>query len=455
MEQHFYIKWMRKEERIMRIAFLTLGCKVNSYETDKMKNKFIEAGDYIVSFEEEADIYLVNTCTVTNIADRKSRQMLHRAKKKNPQALIVATGCYVDSALAKDEQDESVDLFVPNDQKNAIVTLVKQAWQQNVADAVQSENGVSIEEKVWQISGEETGRVGGGESLMAQEEEHTRAYLTVQNGCNLYCSYCIIPYVRGPLTSKPIPQVVQELQQMAAKGIREVVLTGIHLSSYGVDDRKAGSFLELKGRPLLELLTAANAVEGIERIRLGSLEPRIITEEFVAHLAALPKVCPHFHLSLQSGCDETLRRMNRHYTSEQYLEGVHILRRYYENPAITTDIIVGFPGETEEEFAETLAFAETAAFAQIHVFKYSRRKGTVAEQLSETYRRQFIGQVTQVLLEEMTEIDGENYVIGYTSRYVRVAVPIGADGTFEKGAVVFVKLEKQGPHDVLLGHFAE
>mgnify|MGYP003007543374 FL=1 len=478
MEQHFYIKWMRKEERIMRIAFLTLGCKVNSYETDKMKNKFMEAGDYIVSFEEEADIYLVNTCTVTNIADRKSRQMLHRAKKKNPQALIVATGCYVDSALAKDEQDESVDLFVPNDQKNAIVTLVKQAWQQNVADTAQSENGVSIEEKVWQISGEETGRVGGGESLMAQEEEHTRAYLTVQNGCNLYCSYCIIPYVRGPLTSKPIPQVVQELQQMAAKGIREVVLTGIHLSSYGVDDRKAGSFLELKGRPLLELLTAANAVEGIERIRLGSLEPRIITEEFVAHLAALPKVCPHFHLSLQSGCDETLRRMNRHYTSEQYLEGVHILRRYYENPAITTDIIVGFPGETEEEFAETLAFAETAAFAQIHVFKYSRRKGTVAdkmpeqlseqekagrsdrllavtEQLSETYRRQFIGQVTQVLLEEMTEIDGENYVIGYTSRYVRVAVPIGADGTFEKGAVVFVKLEKQGPHDVLLGHFAE
>ena len=437
----------------MRIAFLTLGCKVNSYETDKMKNKFIEAGDYIVSFEEEADIYLVNTCTVTNIADRKSRQMLHRAKKKNPQALIVATGCYVDSALAKDEQDESVDLFVPNDQKNAIVTLVKQAWQQNVADAVQSENGVSIEEKVWQISGEETGRVGGGESLMAQEEEHTRAYLTVQNGCNLYCSYCIIPYVRGPLTSKPIPQVVQELKQMAAKGIREVVLTGIHLSSYGVDDRKASSFLELKGRPLLELLTAANAVDGIERIRLGSLEPRIITEEFVAHLAALPKVCPHFHLSLQSGCDETLRRMNRHYTSEQYLEGVHILRRYYENPAITTDIIVGFPGETEEEFAETLAFAETAAFAQIHVFKYSRRKGT--EQLSETYRRQFIGQVTQVLLEEMTEIDGENYVVGYTSRYVRVAVPIGADGMFEKGAVVFVKLEKQGPHDVLLGHFAE
>ena len=431
----------------MRIAFLTLGCKVNSYETDKMKNKFIEAGDYIVSFEEEADIYLVNTCTVTNIADRKSRQMLHRAKKKNPQALIVATGCYVDSALAKDEQDESVDLFVPNDQKNAIVTLVKQAWQQNVADAVQSENGVSIEEKVWQISGEETGRVGGGESLMAQEEEHTRAYLTVQNGCNLYCSYCIIPYVRGPLTSKPIPQVVQELKQMAAKGIREVVLTGIHLSSYGVDDRKASSFLELKGRPLLELLTAANAVDGIERIRLGSLEPRIITEEFVAHLAALPKVCPHFHLSLQSGCDETLRRMNRHYTSEQYLEGVHILRRYYENPAITTDIIVGFPGETEEEFDITEKYLEKVHFYEMHVFKYSKRAGTraavmpdqVPEQvkgrrsdvlleleasMSREYREHFIGSSVWVLFEDMAEVEGRKYIIGHTPQYVKAALAV-------------------------------
>ena len=429
----------------MRIAFLTLGCKVNSYETDKMKNKFIEAGDYIVSFEEEADIYLVNTCTVTNIADRKSRQMLHRAKKKNPQALIVATGCYVDSALAKDEQDESVDLFVPNDQKNAIVTLVKQAWQQNVADAVQSENGVPIEEKVWQISGEETGRVGGGESLMAQEEEHTRAYLTVQNGCNLYCSYCIIPYVRGPLTSKPIPQVVQELKQMAAKGIREVVLTGIHLSSYGVDDRKASSFLELKGRPLLELLTAANAVDGIERIRLGSLEPRIITEEFVAHLAALPKVCPHFHLSLQSGCDETLRRMNRHYTSEQYLEGVHILRRYYENPAITTDVIVGFPAETDADFETTRRFLEKVHFYEMHVFPYSRRAGTRADRMpdqvpepvkkersavllklekkmSGEYRSSFAGTEQEILLEEPVTINDEIYMTGYTKEYVKAAI---------------------------------
>ena len=345
MEQHFCIKWMRKEERIMRIAFLTLGCKVNSYETDKMKNKFIEAGDYIVSFEEEADIYLVNTCTVTNIADRKSRQMLHRAKKKNPQALIVATGCYVDSALAKDEQDESVDLFVPNDQKNAIVTLVKQAWQQNVADAVQSENGVSIEEKVWQISGEETGRVGGGESLMAQEEEHTRAYLTVQNGCNLYCSYCIIPYVRGPLTSKPIPQVVQELKQMAAKGIREVVLTGIHLSSYGVD------FPKEERESLLSLIQAVSRVEGISRIRLGSLEPRIITEEFLEGIVKTGKVCPHFHLSLQSGCNKTLKNMNRRYSAQEYAEKCELIRKFYPAPALTTDVIVGFPQETEEDFA--------------------------------------------------------------------------------------------------------
>ena len=429
----------------MRIAFLTLGCKVNSYVTDKMKNKFIEAGDYIVSFEEEADIYLVNTCTVTNIADRKSRQMLHRAKKKNPQALIVATGCYVDSALAKDEQDESVDLFVPNDQKNAIVTLVKQAWQQNVADAVQSENGVSIEEKVWQISGEETGRVGGGESLMAQEEEHTRAYLTVQNGCNLYCSYCIIPYVRGPLTSKPIPQVVQELKQMAAKGIREVVLTGIHLSSYGVDDRKASSFLELKGRPLLELLTAANAVDGIERIRLGSLEPRIITEEFAKELSEMPKVCPHFHLSLQSGCDATLKRMNRKYTSGEYYDRCQILRKYFDHPALTTDVIVGFPGETEEEFEASYAFVDRVDFYETHIFKYSKREGTKAavmdgqidekikgersarmialgERKKKAYEDSFIGKEVEVLFEERAQIEGKAVMTGHTKEYMKIAL---------------------------------
>ena len=446
-----------------KVALHNLGCKVNAYEVEAMQQLLENAGYETVPFEEGADVYVINTCTVTNIADRKSRQMLHKAKKMNPDAIVVATGCYAQADTEKLKEDTAVDLILGNNQKTQIVEALEEYEKEHAKQVQVIEINHTKEYEELSIS---------------STAEHVRAYIKVQDGCNQFCTYCIIPFARGRVRSRKIEEVLSEVETLAAKGYKEVVLTGIHLSSYGVDDRKASSFLELKGRPLLELLTAANAVEGIERIRLGSLEPRIITEEFVAHLAALPKVCPHFHLSLQSGCDETLRRMNRHYTSEQYLEGVHILRRYYENPAITTDIIVGFPGETEEEFAETLAFAETAAFAQIHVFKYSRRKGTVAdkmpeqlseqekagrsdrllavtEQLSETYRRQFIGQVTQVLLEEMTEIDGENYVIGYTSRYVRVAVPIGADGTFEKGAVVFVKLEKQGPHDVLLGHFAE
>ena len=446
-----------------KVALHNLGCKVNAYEVEAMQQLLENAGYETVPFEEGADVYVINTCTVTNIADRKSRQMLHKAKKMNPDAIVVATGCYAQADTEKLKEDTAVDLILGNNQKTQIVEALEEYEKEHAKQVQVIEINHTKEYEELSIS---------------STAEHVRAYIKVQDGCNQFCTYCIIPFARGRVRSRKIEEVLSEVETLAAKGYKEVVLTGIHLSSYGVDDRKASSFLELKGRPLLELLTAANAVEGIERIRLGSLEPRIITEEFVAHLAALPKVCPHFHLSLQSGCDETLRRMNRHYTSEQYLEGVHILRRYYENPAITTDIIVGFPGETEEEFAETLAFAETAAFAQIHVFKYSRRKGTVAdkmpeqlseqekagrsdrllavtEQLSETYRRQFIGQVTQVLLEEMTEIDGENYVIGYTSRYVRVAVPIGADGMFEKGAVVFVKLEKQGPHDVLLGHFAE
>ena len=431
-----------------KVALHNLGCKVNAYEVEAMQQLLENAGYETVPFEEGADVYVINTCTVTNIADRKSRQMLHKAKKMNPDAIVVATGCYAQADTEKLKEDTAVDLILGNNQKTQIVEALEEYEKEHAKQVQVIEINHTKEYEELSIS---------------STAEHVRAYIKVQDGCNQFCTYCIIPFARGRVRSRKIEEVLSEVETLAAKGYKEVVLTGIHLSSYGVDDRKASSFLELKGRPLLELLTAANAVEGIERIRLGSLEPRIITEEFVAHLAALPKVCPHFHLSLQSGCDETLRRMNRHYTSEQYLEGVHILRRYYENPAITTDIIVGFPGETEEEFAETLAFAETAAFAQIHVFKYSRRKGTVAdkmpeqlseqekagrsdrllavtEQLSETYRRQFIGQVTQVLLEEMTEIDGENYVIGYTSRYVRVAVPIGADGTFEKGAVVFVKL---------------
>jgi len=451
------IERIGKRGKLMKKAALhNLGCKVNAYETEAMQEMLEQAGYEIVPFKEGADVYIINTCTVTNIADRKSRQMLHRARKLNPDAVVVAAGCYVQAQEGK-EIDPCIDIVIGNNHKKDLPELLKQYEMEKSGHT--------------EYAMEDINRTKEYEELhLTKPGDHTRAYIKVQDGCNQFCTYCIIPYARGRVRSRQTKDVLEEVRDLAGNGYKEVVLTGIHLSSYGIDFDGQ--------RHLLDLIKEVHKVEGIERIRLGSLEPGIITEEFVAHLAALPKVCPHFHLSLQSGCDETLRRMNRHYTSEQYLEGVHILRRYYENPAITTDIIVGFPGETEEEFAETLAFAETAAFAQIHVFKYSRRKGTVAdkmpeqlseqekagrsdrllavtEQLSETYRRQFIGQVTQVLLEEMTEIDGENYVIGYTSRYVRVAVPIGADGMFEKGAVVFVKLEKQGPHDVLLGHFAE
>ena len=463
-EKHrtFLRKLMERNGIVMRIAFLTLGCKVNSYETDKMKQQFIQAGCTVVSFEEEADIYMVNTCTVTNIADRKSRQMLHRAKKKNPHALITATGCYVDSALARGEKDECVDLFIPNGKKDAIVTLVKEAWQEKIELAGNNfhQNGFPEEEE--------------GISEQARAESHTRAYVKVQNGCNLYCAYCIIPYVRGPLYSKPISAVVEEVEQLVAKGVKEVVITGIHLSSYGVDDKKASSFLELEGRPLLELLEAIERMEGVERMRLGSLEPRIITEEFVMRLANLSKICPHFHLSLQSGCDETLSRMNRHYTVEEYLNGVEILRKHYNRPAITTDIIVGFPGETTEEFSETCAYMEQVGFSQIHVFKYSRRKGTVADrmeghlteqvkgersdilleierQLEQKYQQQFIGDEETILIEEEVDIEGKACFVGYTMRYVRVAVPVEERMSVKCNDLIRVRIVKQGAHGVMFG----
>lgn len=407
----------------MKVAFLTLGCKVNSYETEKMKEQFKEKGHMIVAFEEQADVYIVNTCTVTNIADRKSRKMLHRARRQNKEALVVATGCYVDSARKKGETDESVDVFIGNEQKEQLVEMMEEMLK------------------------EETVRHGQEKSEAAREEEHTRAYLKVQNGCNQYCTYCIIPYVRGPLTSKPEKQVVAEVEQLARRGIQEVVLTGIHLSSYGVDFSQAKSFLELEGKPLLSLIEEVAQVPGIERIRLGSLEPRIITEEFVRNLCKQKKICPHFHLSLQSGCDETLRRMNRHYTGEEYLEKLRILRKYFEYPAITTDIIVGFPGETEEEFQMTCEFARKAAFAQIHVFKYSRRQGTMADamegqvpdriktqrserllqleqELERAYCVRFLGQEIRVLMEEITNIQGKEYLTGYNERYVRIGVPV-------------------------------
>lgn len=417
----------------MRVGFLTLGCKVNSYETEKMKMKFEEEGHTVVAFEEKADVYIINTCTVTNIADRKSRKMLHRAKRMNPSSLVVAAGCYVDSAEKKGERDSSIDLFISNAMKDNLV--------QEVQNAMQEKHIVLMDDDALQDEFEKANHM----SKEAMAQKHTRAYLKVQNGCNQYCTYCIIPYVRGPLTSKPQDEVVAEVEALSAQGIQEVVVTGIHLSSYGVDNTEYKSFLELEGKPLLSLLRAISKVEGIERIRLGSLEPRIITDGFLKELSEIPEICPHFHLSLQSGCDETLRRMNRHYSADEYYEGTVSIKKYFEHPAITTDIIVGFPQESDEEFNTTSAFARKVAFAQIHVFKYSRRQGTMADampgqiaeslksersekliaiekELEKEYQEYFIGREEEVLFEEITKIDDKDYIVGYNERYVRIAV---------------------------------
>lgn len=384
----------------MRVGFLTLGCKVNSYETEKMKIKFEEQGHTVVAFEEKADVYIVNTCTVTNIADRKSRKMLHRAKRRNPNSLVVAAGCYVDSSDKKGEKDSSVDLFVTNAMKEDLVAFVVEAMKErNIVPMQVMEEEFEKEHHM---------------TKEAMAQKHTRAYLKVQNGCNQYCTYCIIPYVRGPLSSKPVEDVVYEVEQLAKDGIQEVVLTGIHLSSYGVDLTECKNFLELEGRMLLKLIQNVANVDGIERIRLGSLEPRIITKNFLEELSQIPEVCPHFHLSLQSGCDQTLRRMNRHYSADEYEEGVKMIRVYFKHPAITTDIIVGFPQETEEEFEATCAFARRIAFAQIHVFKYSRRQGTMADamtgQVDETIKNQRSEKL--IGIEKELEKEYQKYFIG-------------------------------------------
>ncbi len=418
----------------MRVGFLTLGCKVNSYETEKMQKKFEEAGHLVTSFDEEADAYIINTCTVTNIADRKSRKMMRRARRNHPSAVVAAVGCYAEAAAERGALDEGIDLFVPNQKKEQIVEIVTESYIQK--------NSLYHGEAEETCPGQK-----GSRTKEALAQKHTRAYIKVQSGCNQYCTYCIIPYVRGPLASRPAEEVKAEVLALAAEGVKEIVVTGIHLSSYGVDLSDQKSFLELKGKPLIALLQTLAEIQGIERIRLGSLEPRIITREFAEALATIPAVCPHFHLSLQSGCDATLKRMNRHYTAEEYLEKLEILRKYFKKPALTTDLIVGFPQETESEFGQTCQFVQKAAFAQIHVFKYSRRKGTMADampgqlpekkkaersekliaeakQLENKYQEQFYGQLEHVLFEEVVCIGGKDYLTGYTERYIRVAVPV-------------------------------
>ena len=402
-----------------RAALHNLGCKVNAYETEAMQELLEQEGYEIVPFHEDADVYIINTCTVTNMADRKSRQMLHRAKKKNPDAVVVACGCYVQAK--QDEIDESIDIVVGNNRKKNIVEIL--------AEYEASKEKQTVQKEVIDINHTDEYE----ELHLTKTAEHTRAYIKVQDGCNQFCSYCIIPFARGRVRSRSYDSVIAEVKKLAEGGYKEVVLTGIHLSSYGVDT----------GENLLSLIQGVHEVSGIERIRLGSLEPRIITEEFVQAIVKLPKMCPHFHLSLQSGCDETLRRMNRRYTAEEYMDGCKLLRKYFDHPALTTDVIVGFPGETQEEFAASKAFVDQVDFYETHVFKYSRRQGTKAaameNQIPETektrrsnellelnkkkqkeYEERLIGTTQEVLMEEAVQIDGETWQVGHTKEYVKI-----------------------------------
>lgn len=422
-----------------KVAFLTLGCKVNTYETNAMETLFKNAGYELVAFSEEADIYIVNTCTVTNMADRKSRQMLHKAKKKNPNAIVVAAGCYVQAAGEAVKEDIAVDLIIGNNKKGNVVEVVEEYMSSNGIEVLNNFTPKIHMEKEYEKL--EINTAG----------EMTRAVIKIQDGCNQFCSYCIIPFARGRVRSREMEDVLQEVNRLVETGCQEVILTGIHLSSYGVDlkpwseESVKHDFITLEGRPLLELMEEISKIEGIKRIRLGSLEPRIITESFLSQLSKLEKVCPHFHLSLQSGCDETLTRMNRRYTTEEFRTNVGIIRKYYEQPAITTDIIVGFPGETEEELETTYHFLDEIHFSQMHVFKYSVRKGTKAEgmpnqvpehvktqrsekviQLEKNMRLDYLESMSKseqkVLFEEKVEINGKDYFVGHNERYVKFAL---------------------------------
>lgn len=404
-----------------KAALHNLGCKVNAYETESMQQLLEEAGYEIVPFEQKADVYVINTCSVTNIADRKSRKMLHRAKRMNPNSVVVAAGCYVQTSTEQAEADEAIDILIGNNRKHELPGLLEQFFTK--------EEGKQID--VTDIAMDKSYE----ELVLSRTAEHTRAFIKVQDGCNQFCSYCIIPYARGRVRSRKLADVLQEVKTLAENGYREVVLTGIHLSSYGVD----------MGENLLHLIKAVHDVEGIERIRLGSLEPKIVTEEFARELAGLSKICPHFHLSLQSGCDATLKRMNRRYTCEEYEKGCELLRRYFEHPAITTDVIVGFPGETQEEFETTREFLKKINFFEIHIFKYSVRKGTKAAEMehqipeevktlrseilfedlaamNRDYLEWHIGRPAEVLMEEKVVFSGREYFLGYTKEYVKTAV---------------------------------
>ena len=437
----------------MKCTLHNLGCKVNSYETEAMRQLLEAAGYDIVEFgKESADVYIINTCTVTNIADRKSRQMLHKAKKDNPNAVVVAAGCYVQEAGEKLLEDSAVDIIVGNNKKGQIVEVLDEYFKGKDTDSFIDINKTKEYERL-AISGSEI---------------HTRAYIKIQDGCNQFCTYCIIPFARGRVRSRSLEDIMSEVNKLAESGCHEIVITGIHLSSYGLDFDNT----EYNAQPvpnaerLLQVIEAIDKIDGIERIRLGSLEPRIITDAFLTRLSAVKKICPHFHLSLQSGCDATLRRMNRRYDTKEFSDGVDKIRKYFDRPAITTDVIVGFPGETDEEFAVTKKYLEKIRFFEMHVFKYSRRKGTIADRmenqvadsiksarsdelielddgLSGNYRESFVGEKEKVLVEEYVEKDGKKYAVGHTRRYVKVYIPVQGinDGNAEINSEVDVIID--------------
>ena len=424
-----------------KAALHNLGCKVNAYEAEAMQQQLKEHGYEIVPFDEKADVYIINTCSVTNVADRKSRQMLHRAKKLNPESVVVAAGCYVQVAADTLKEDSCVVVIIGNNKKGQLARILDEYMEGRLKEEEGPESGIHVLD------------IGGTDEYeplyVDNITDHTRAFIKVQDGCNQFCSYCIIPYARGRVRSRKPEDVEAEVKGLVARGYKEVVLTGIHLSSYGMEHREGGPVQggNWDHGPLLDLIERIHRIPGLERIRLGSLEPRIITEEFAGALAGLAKFCPHFHLSLQSGCDATLKRMNRHYTTEDYLRRCGILRKWFDHPAITTDVIVGFPGETQEEFEITREFLKKVHFYEMHVFKYSKRAGTraavmpdqVPEQvkgrrsdvlleleasMSREYREHFIGSSVWVLFEDMAEVEGRKYIIGHTPQYVKAALAV-------------------------------
>ena len=433
-----------------KAALHNLGCKVNAYETEAMRQSLEEHGYKIVQFSEKADIYIINTCTVTNMADRKSRQMLHRAKKLNPEAIVVAVGCYVQAAGEAIREDEAIDIIIGNNHKADLVHILEAYFESN-------ESNVFLED----ISKERAYE----DMQMTTVGEHTRAFIKIQDGCNQFCTYCIIPYARGRIRSRGIEDIGNEICKLSQCGYKEIVLTGIHLSSYGKD-------IKDENISLIDAIGRVCAIDGIERVRLGSLEPRIITEEFLQQLAKWPEFCPHFHLSLQSGCDDTLKRMNRHYTTEEYYEKCKMIREVFPYAAITTDVIVGFPGETEEEFEKTEIFLNKVSFAEMHIFKYSKRAGTIAAKMDNQIREEvktirsdrlislgeslradfigkFIGESVDVLVEEMIDMDGKQYLVGHTKEYVKVAFE-GENSLIN--TIVTVMVKKNLKNEILLAN---